>query len=156
MTNDLAALSEAATQGEWTTESEYGDEWYFGNTDDCMETVVRVGWNALMVAGRANNPDLLLAVALVNEYRAGRLVPVDQRDKAEALLCQRTNEYIEATARAEAAEAENARLKQALRYIAAEANSAVSSDGMEFDKHAFKRIVTAVCQAFAALGGGHE
>ena len=52
----------------------------------------------------------LLGHALVDEYRAGRLVPVGQRDKAEALLCQRTNEYIEALARAEAAEAEVRRL----------------------------------------------
>lgn len=73
----------------------------------------------------------LLGHALVDEYRAGRLVPVEQRDKAEALLCQRTNEYIEATARAEAAEAripaleafrdhmtaENARLRRYLREI---------------------------------------
>lgn len=91
MTNpDLAALSAAATQGEWTAESEDGDEWYFGNTDDCMETVVRVGWDALMVAGRANNPDLLLATALVNEYRAGRLVQIDEgmRERVALALCQ--------------------------------------------------------------------
>ena len=74
MTNEeLAALDRAATQGVWATETEAGDEWWFGGSyGDGMETVVRVGDGiANIVAGGADNADLKLAANLVNLYRTG-------------------------------------------------------------------------------------
>ena len=63
---------------------------------------------SVVLANAGQGPDAAIAI-LQREIEAA-FVPVEQRDKAEALLCQRTNEYIEATARAEAAEAEVRRL----------------------------------------------
>lgn len=80
------------------------------------------------------------AADLIRTRIEAAFVPVEQRDKAEALLCQRTNEYFEATARAEAAEAENARL---LRVIDAYLSATASNSNK-------RQIVT------AALGCEHE
>lgn len=77
--DQLAALDRAATQGVWATETEAGDEWWFGGSyGDGMETVVRVGDGiANIVAGGADNADLKLAANLVNLYRTGKLVLID-------------------------------------------------------------------------------
>lgn len=83
MTNpDLAALSEAATQGEWQVAAWYRnsgtpDELCGGfiEADDSPTGVIDENW---MWDSESLSRDLDFIVALVNEYRAGRLVQIDE------------------------------------------------------------------------------
>lgn len=100
MTNpDLAALSAAATQGEWRIRVGPRDD---ENTCDlaiCGDIFVLADFHGPQYPHQ--HPNAALIVNLVNEYRAGRLVQIDEGMR-------------EATARAEAAEAETVRLRKAL------------------------------------------
>lgn len=82
-------------------------------------------------------------------------VPVEQRDKAEDLLYQRTNEYIEATARAEAAEARNKVLEEALRELIEQCHDSEKELTEEHYGTHYSGESLPLCNARAALGGEH-
>lgn len=110
MTNNLAALSEAATKGEWLVEEGHIQRdsggiryWQVSDGSDA------IACNQFCYAGykpEVNEANAALIVALVNEYRAGRLVSVETVATVDAALAR-------ATARAEAAEARNKVLVEA-------------------------------------------
>ena len=72
MTNDLAALSEAATQGEW--ELRHDDEiWALDDDGDfCLAD--------------AHKDNAAFIVALVNRFRSGRLVLIDREGMRERVF----------------------------------------------------------------------
>lgn len=79
----IEAASAKATQGVWAAESEGGDEWYFGNSRDGMETVIRgPGEEPLAVMGGNDNANLVLVTLLVNAYRAGKLLVIEDEQEA--------------------------------------------------------------------------
>jgi hypothetical protein len=106
---------------------------------------------SVVLANAGQGPDAAIAI-LQREIEAA-FVPVQQRDKAEALLCQRTNEYIAATARAEAAEARNKVLEREL----AELRGRISAIGFGFAQSDNDGVLVNRAQtpAAQALGGEH-
>ena len=95
MTNpDLAALSEAATQGPWKKGAKRNcDIDIIGKpTWPCTRYGKKGEWDVAVVTELENvkeqQANAALIVALVNEYRAGRLVQIDEgiRERVKAAL----------------------------------------------------------------------
>lgn len=95
MTTDLAALSAAATQGEWQVAAWYHnsgtpDELCGGliEADDSPTGVIDENW---MQDSESLSRDLDFIVALVNAYRAGNLVQIDRegvRERVAKAICR--------------------------------------------------------------------
>lgn len=110
MTNpDLAALSAAATQGEWQVAAWYRnsgtpDELCGGfiEADDTPTGVIDENW---MQDSESLSRDLDFIVALVNAYRTGNLVQID-RDGLRAKLSRLFKRYHRDTCYPQASDAE--------------------------------------------------
>lgn len=86
---DLAALSAAATQGEWRTDCAEHDMPYQDiRLKSGRRNIATIGIDDAPVHdfNYAQNANAALITALVNEYRAGRLVQIDEGMRERATL----------------------------------------------------------------------
>ena len=107
MTNDLAALSEAATPGTWTVcVYDCGDTPHYDANGSCpsiqseSEDCAIVHWDGFKqeywTSSNGNQRQIdanaAFIVTLVNDYRAGRLVQIDReglRERVARAICER-------------------------------------------------------------------